>query len=72
MKGDCYAVKDGDTADEVARIGTVRMHDLIDFCELCNCYRSSRAWQVMRSHGTPYSACYRHTPIDIALWESEL
>lgn len=47
------------------------MGEYIGFCELCDCYRRSREWHTMRSHGTPYAVCYRHTPIDIALWEDE-
>lgn len=69
-KGECYAARDGDKADEVARMGCVRMSDIIGFCELCDCYRSTRTWHTMRRHGTPYATCDRHTPLDRALWET--
>lgn len=71
MSHTAYVVKDGDKADYVARQGAVQMGEYIGFCELCDCYRHSRVWHTMRSHGTPYAACNRHLPLDIALWEAE-
>lgn len=71
MRWTIYSVQDGDKADHVVNQGTVHMDEYVAFCELCDCYRRSREWHTMRSHGTPYAVCHRHTPIDIALWESE-
>lgn len=71
MTSACYTVQDGDKADDVARMGPVRMTATTGFCELCDCYRVSYRWHVMRWRGTPYLACRHHTPMDRALWETE-
>lgn len=64
-----YSARDGDTSEGVAQQGAVRMRDTVGFCELCNCYRDSSTWQMMYSHGTPYAACSKHTPLEIEVWD---
>ena len=68
---DAYTVRDGDTDNEIPRMGGVRMSASVGWCELCACYRTSQQWHTMRSHGTHYAACHRHAPMDLVLWEKE-
>lgn len=65
----CYTVRDGDMAEEVAREGTVRMGEWTGFCEVCDCYRTNRTWQVLRLRGIPYHVCPRHAPEDVVRWK---
>lgn len=66
-----FIVKDGDKAEDVARMGVASMSQYVGFCALCDCYRSSRTWQTARQHSMPYAVCDRHTPLDIALWVAQ-